>query len=214
VKTLLKLALFGYALFAILESLMPALLGLAQAEAAVFARVGLESASALMFKLGLVMLAIALLDTAYVRFDFARRMMMSRREMNEEVKRREGDPKIRARIRELQREARKRSGALKRVPEADVLITNPRHIAVALRYRRDSMPAPQVIAKGAGELALRMKQLARRHGVPVAENRPLARALFLRAALDAPIPTQNYPAVARVLAWVYALRELRGGAPA
>jgi flagellar biosynthetic protein FlhB len=154
---------------------------------------------------------VALLDFGYVRWDFAKRMMMSRREMREEHKRREGDPKVRARIRELQREMRKRSGALKRVPDADVLITNPQHIAVALRYRPEELPAPRLIAKGAGDLAARMKLLARRHGVPVVENRPLARRLFLRGGLDAAIAQEEYPQVARVLAWVYALRELRAG---
>jgi flagellar biosynthesis protein FlhB len=80
---------------------------------------------------------------------------------------------------------------------------------VALRYRREDAPAPLVIAKGAGELAGRMKILARRRGVPVLENRPLARLLFLRGALDAPIPQAAYPQVARMLAWAYALRETR-----
>jgi flagellar biosynthetic protein FlhB len=208
-KNLLKLALFGYALYAILLDLMPLAVGLAQTHPGAYPRLGLEAVGALMLKLGLVMLAVALLDVGYVRREFAKKMMMSRREMRDEMKRREGDPKVKSRIRELQREMRKRSQALKRVPEADVLITNPTHVAVALRYRREELPAPQVIAKGAGELAARMKRLARRHGVPVVEDRPLARRLFLRGALDAPIPQAEYPRVAQVLAWVYALRDLR-----
>ncbi len=136
--------------------------------------------------------------------------------MKDEVKRREGDPHVRARIRELQREAVKRAKAVKRVPDADVLITNPNHLAIALQYRRERMLAPQVIAKGANALAEEMKAAARRHRVPIVENKALARSLFKQAALDAPIPELHYPVVARLLAWVY--RQRRGapyeGAPA
>jgi len=214
VKSLLKLALFGYAVYAIIEGLLPALLALAQIHPGAYARIGLDTVGALLFKLALVMLVVALLDAGYVRWDFMRRMMMSRRELREEHKRREGDPKVRERMRALHREMRKRAGALKRVPEADVLITNPQHLAVALLYRREDMLAPQVIAKGAGELAQHMKQLARRHGVPVVENRPLARELYRDARLEGAVPQPTYPAVARVLAWAYTLRELRRGAAA
>jgi flagellar biosynthetic protein FlhB len=209
VKNVIKLGLLGYAIYALLDGLMPFLLGLAQTDPRAYARLGLDAAVALLFKLALVMLAIALLDFGYVRWDYGKKMMMSRREMRDEHKRREGDPKVRARIRELQREMRKRSKALRRVPDADVLITNPTHLAVALRYRRETAPAPLVTAKGAGELAGRMKILARRHGVPVLENRSLARLLFLRGELDAPIPQAAYAQVARMLAWAYALRETK-----
>lgn len=211
VKNLLKLAVFGYALYAILADLVPLAVGLAQTDPAAYPRLGLDAVGSLVFKLALVMLAVALLDVGYTRREFMKKMMMSRRELRDEHKRREGDPKVKARIRELQREMRKRSQALKRVPEADVLITNPTHVAVALRYRREEHPAPQLVGKGAGELAARMKRLARRHGVPVVEDRPLARRLFLRGAIDAPIGAAEYPRVARILAWVYALRELRRG---
>jgi flagellar biosynthetic protein FlhB len=209
-KNLIKLGLFAYAIYAILSSLMPLVVGLAQTDPLAYSRIGLDTVVALLFKLALVMLVIALLDMGYVRWDYAKRMMMSRRELREELKRREGDPKIRARIRELQREMRKRAKALRRAPEADVLITNPSHLAVALRYRREEMSAPQVLAKGAGELAARMKHIARRRGVPVLENRPLARELFLHAELDAPIPAAAYAETAKVLAWVYTIRELKG----
>lgn len=213
-KNLVKLALFGYALYAIITSLVPALLALVQIHPGAYARIGLDTVAALLFKLALVMLAVALVDAGYARWEYMRRMMMSRRELREEHKRREGDPKVRERIRALHREMRKRAGSLKRVPEADVLITNPRHLAVALLYRREEMVAPQVIAKGAGELAQHMKALARRHGVPIVENRPLARELYRDARLEGAVPQPAYPAVARVLAWAYTLRELRRGAAA
>ena len=130
-----------------------------------------------------------------------------RREIKDEVKRREGDPQIRAKRRELQKEAVKRAGSLSKVPEADVLITNPTRLAVALKYQRATMIAPQVIAKGAGELAAKMKLVAREHGVPVVENKSLARNLFRKVALEQGIPEVLYPAVAKILVWVFALRE-------
>jgi flagellar biosynthetic protein FlhB len=210
VKSLVKLALLGYALYALLQDLTPLALGLAQTDPHAYARIGLDTVAGLMFKLGLVMLLIALLDLGYVRWDFAKKMMMSRREMKDEHKRREGDPKIRQRMKELHREMRKRAGALSKVPEADVLVTNPQHIAVALLYRKDEMRAPQVIAKGAGDLAAKMRELARRHRVPIVENRRLARALFVKCRLDAAVPDSAFAETARILAWVYALRELQG----
>jgi flagellar biosynthetic protein FlhB len=123
------------------------------------------------------------------------------------VKRREGDPQIRAKIRELQREAAKRAGSLRKVPEADVLITNPTHLSVALAYQRDRMTAPQVIAKGAGELAGRMREVARQHGIPIVENKPLARRLFKSVQIDQPIDQELYPLVARILVRILARRK-------
>jgi flagellar biosynthetic protein FlhB len=104
---------------------------------------------------------------------------------------------------------RKRAGALSKVPEADVLVTNPHHIAVALLYKKGEMRAPQVVAKGAGDLAARMRVLARRHRVPIVENRRLARTLFVKCRLDAGVPESAFAETARILAWVYALRDLR-----
>jgi flagellar biosynthetic protein FlhB len=130
-------------------------------------------------------------------------MKMSRRELKEEVRRREGDPEIRARIRALRKEAAKRGKALQRVPEADVLITNPTHLAVALLYKRGEMSAPQVIAKGSGELAQNMKRVARKHHVPVVENKDLARRLFRQVEIEAAVPESLYPPIAQLLAWVY-----------
>ena len=210
-KGLIKLALLGYALYAILQDLTPLALALAQTDPHAYGRIGLDTVAGLMFKLALVMLFIALIDLAYVRWDYGKRMMMSRREMREEHKRREGDPKIRSRIKELHREMRKRAGALRKVPDADVLVTNPRRIAVALVYRQGEMQAPQVVAKGAGDLAAKMRELARRHGVPIVENRRLARTLFVKCRLDDAVPAAAFAETARVLAWVYAMRELRAG---
>jgi flagellar biosynthetic protein FlhB len=143
---------------------------------------------------------IALLDIGYSRWDYAQKLRMSRREVKDEVKQREGDPRIRARMCELRREMLKRSTSVKRVKDADVLITNPTHFAVALRYRRGADAAPRVVAKGHAELAAAMVAAARRARVPVIRNPALARALFATTDLEREIPESSYADVARILA--------------
>jgi flagellar biosynthetic protein FlhB len=207
VKTLIKLALFAGVLYFAISALLPVLMSLIDRHPVTYPRFIAESANSIALKLLAVMIFIALLDLLYTRHDFAKRMRMSRREIKDEVKRREGDPQIRAKIRELQREAAKRAGSLRKVPEADVLITNPTHLSVALAYQRDRMTAPQVIAKGAGELAGRMREVARQHGIPIVENKPLARRLFKSVQIDQPIDQELYPLVARILVRILARRK-------
>lgn len=161
----------------------------------------------LLERLALALLLIAALDLLFVRWQYRRQMMMSRRELKEEVRRREGDPRIRTRQRELQRENRKQSRSLTRIGDADVLITNPDHVGVALHYEPEQMSAPHVLAKGAGLWVWKMKVLAWRHGVPVRENRPLARQLFRLGAIDRPIPPDAYLEVARLYAALDAQRR-------
>jgi flagellar biosynthesis protein FlhB len=208
-KTVVKLALVAAVLYALLRRELPSLAALemlpVQALPRVMSRELLHVALGILCVLG----ALAAFDLGFVKWDFARRMRMSRRELREEIKRRDGDPKIKAKIRELQREAARRGAALRRVPDADVLVTNPTHLSVALRYRRGTDPAPIVIAKGSGELAMRMRQMAARHRVPTIENRPVAQALFRGVGLQGAILPETYPAVARILLWAYRQRGAR-----
>jgi flagellar biosynthetic protein FlhB len=213
-KNVVKLALFSAAIYFVIRSIMPAMLLLLQTDPVTYGHSTLDHAIDIVFKLAWVLFAIVIADVIYIRWSYFDKLKMSRREVREEVKHREGDPRIRARLRELRREALKRSKALRRLPEADVLITNPTHVAVALLYRRDEMAAPMVIAKGADELAEHMKALARRHRVPIVENRGLARALFARTDVEQRIPDALFAPVARLLVWVYALRDARTGVPA
>lgn len=214
VKTVLKMALLGTVLYAAVSSSLPALLRSLSVAPVAVGRIILPEAGDLLFRMTAALLVVALIDAVYSRWDFARRMRMSRRDVRDEVKRREGDPRVKSRLRELQREALKRAASLGRVKDADVLITNPVHLAVAVRYDRDALDAPLVTAKGAGFLAARMRWMARRHGVPVIENRRLARALFHRVAIDRPVPPEQYSAVARLLVWVYSMRRSVRGVPA
>lgn len=151
------------------------------------------------------MLFLSILDYLYQRWDLNQQMMMTKQEVKEEHKSREGDPLIKARVRRMQREiANKRM--MQDVPKADVIITNPTHIAVALRYGAD-VPAPQVIAKGADLVAEKIKELAKSHRIPVIENKPLARTIYKTLKIGQVIPRELYVAVAEVLSYVYKLKK-------
>ncbi len=148
---------------------------------------------------------VAALDFAYQKFRYRKSLMMTKQEVKQEHKQREGDPLLKARVRSLQREmARKRM--MQEVPKADVIVTNPTHIAVALRYDGEKMAAPRVVAKGADLVAQRIKELARKNGVPLVENVPLARALHKSVKVGGVVPRNLYQAVAEVLAYVYRLK--------
>lgn len=199
-KSVVKLLFFGLVAYAFFAALWPTMPMLATLGATEQARWLGDSGIALLFRLGLALVVVGLLDLAFARWQFSRQMMMSRREMKEEVKRREGDPQIRAKIRQLQRENLKQARSVGRVREADVLITNPEHFAIALRYDRASMSAPVVIAKGTDAWAVRMRAYAGRCAVPVYERKRLARLLFRRAQIDQPIPSEVFVDVARIYA--------------
>lgn len=209
-KSLLKLAFFGTIAVLFFRSLWPALSTLAVQPADQQVRWLADNAVALLFRLLLALLVVAIIDMALTRWLFAKQMMMSTREVKEEVKRREGDPQIRARIRELQREILKQSRSAQRVPEADVLITNPQHLAIALRYDRSRMNAPEIIAKGADAWAQQMRATAARHGIPLLQRRALARKLFRRGALGRAIPAESFVDVAHIYA-ALAQREQADG---
>ncbi len=135
---------------------------------------------------------------------------MSKQEVKDEAKQNEGDPMMKARIRAVGRSLARRQ-MFREVPKADVVITNPTHIAVALKYDPDSFDAPLVIAMGERKIAQRIKEIAKESGVPMVENRPLARALLASARVGTPIPPELYLAVAEVLAWVIGKRGRLGG---
>jgi flagellar biosynthetic protein FlhB len=160
------------------------------------------------------LLLVVVVDVPFQIWDHGRQLRMTKEEVRQELKETEGDPQIKARIRALQREAARRR-MMAEVPKADVVVTNPTHYAVALRYREGAMRAPRVVAKGSLMVAERIVQLARDAEVPVLRAPPLARALFAHAQLGRDIPAPLYAAVAEVLAWVYQLRrfESAGGQP-
>lgn len=153
-----------------------------------------------------VLALLAMADMAYARWEFLKQMRMSKREVKDEHKQREGDPRIKSRLRELRMEWLKKGMTLQRVKDADVLVTNPTHYAVAIAYKRDTMSAPRILAKGSGDMAMRMRELARDNRVPVVENPPLARSLYRLTQPDDHLPEQHYAEVAKILVWVFAAR--------
>jgi flagellar biosynthesis protein FlhB len=199
-KALVKLGCFSAVTSGFFTAIWPTLPNLMSGDALFTVGWFAAAAKTLVFRILLVLAIIGLLDLLWARWQFSRQLMMSRRETKEEIKRREGDPFIRQRIRELQRENLKQARSLRRVRGADVLITNPNHIAVALAYDRATMHAPRIIAMGTDLWAEQMKAKARQHGVTILERRPLAQRLYQLGAIDQPIPPETYLDVAHVYA--------------
>ncbi len=204
-KLLVKGALFCVVLYYVAQSLLPELLG-----AATVSRMALPAAAkGMLMQLGFAVLAVmaiaALFEMWYARRDFARQMRMSKREQKDEYRRREGDPEVRSRRKGIQQELLKKSAALGQVKDADVIIVNPIHYAVALQYRPSVMRAPLVLAMGRGIQAQRICRVARRHGVPVLCRPPLARLLHALGRANSPIPDATQNDVASVYRWVIAL---------
>jgi flagellar biosynthetic protein FlhB len=156
-------------------------------------------------KIGVALLILAILDYAFQRWKHEQDLKMTTQEVREEMRNLEGDPHIIARRKAVQRQlAMERLSTA--VPKADVVVTNPTELAIAIRYEPDEMDAPIVVAKGAGVLAQRIRRLALENGIPIVEKKPLAQALYREVDIGKPIPHQRYAAVAEVLAYVYQLQ--------
>lgn len=160
----------------------------------------------LLIRVGIVLLVIGLVDAVYQKYKYTEELKMTRQEVKQERKDMEGSPELRSRIRRAQYEmARKRM--LQEVPKASVVLVNPTHVAVALRYDAETMESPVVVAKGADQLAEKIREIARAYGVPIIRKPDLARTIYSTVKLDAPIPQTLYVAVAEVLAMIYRLRH-------
>lgn len=206
IKTVLKFVILGWVLYLVVMHLIPKFIMSFYVSPVEIGSILYPAIGSLLFKLVLALAFIALLDLVFSRWDFSRRLRMSRREILDEHKRREGDPRLKSRLRELQREAVKRAKSLGRIKDADVLVTNPTHIAIAIKYDKEIIDAPVVIAKGAGFLAGRMRAIARKHRVPIIENKILARSLFHKVNLEQAVPAEYFGALAKILFWTYSLK--------
>jgi flagellar biosynthetic protein FlhB len=173
----------------------------ARAGAAVLSQATLD----LLLKASAVLVAAGAFDFFRQRRKMGKKLMMTKHEVRQEFKDIEGNPQIKARLRRLQRELMRRR-MMSEVPNATLVVTNPTHYAVALRYQPDKNPAPLVVAKGADFLALRIREVADQHSVPIVENAPLAQALYRGAKIGDEIPADLYKAVAEILAFIYRLR--------
>jgi flagellar biosynthetic protein FlhB len=202
VKAFLKIGLIGLTAWITVSGRTDELLAMMNSNLAGFYPAIGSLASLVMLRVGLVMLALALVDYVYQRWEYAESLKMSKQEVKDEYRQMEGDPLIKARIRRLQQEASRRR-MFAELPKADVVITNPTHLAVALRYDGATMDAPVVVAKGARLMAERIKSIAAEHKIPVMENKPLARALYAGVPVGAQVPSTFFAAIAEVLAFVY-----------
>lgn len=153
------------------------------------------------------LLLVVAIDVPYQLWSHAHKLRMSREDLRQEQKENDGDPQVKAQIRRQQQQMAKRR-MMAEVPKADIIVTNPTHFAVALKYRDQEMRAPRVVAKGADLVALRIRALAEEHKIPILEAAPLTRALYSHTQLGQEIPAALYAAVAEVLAWAYQLRRL------
>ena len=205
-KSLLKIALIAPLMYYTIISEIPILAGLADEPVkAILVHLGLL-ALRVVSKALLILLFLALLDFAFQRFQHERDLRMTQQEVKEELKRTQGDPQIKARIRQVQREVARRR-MMAKVPEAEVVVTNPTEYAIALAYKQGEHAAPMVVAMGQGIIAARIKEIARTANVPIYEDRPLAQILYKLCEIGQMIPPELYEGVASALAFVYRLRE-------
>jgi len=208
-KSIVKIAIIGVVAFTVVRSELPRLTNLQTAAL----WTGITLIASLVMRLlivsALLMLVLAVPDLMFQRRQYKESLKMTKQEVKEERKMYEGDPMIKSRLRRRMRELMSRNMAAN-VPKADVVITNPTHFAVALEWNQGAMPAPMVTAKGADEVALRIRRIAEENGVPVVENKPLARALYAEADIGDIVPEQFYQLIAVVLARVNKLNEARG----
>jgi flagellar biosynthetic protein FlhB len=167
-----------------------------------------STAFGIIFRVCAALGVIAAIDYTYQHWKTSRSLMMTKDEVKEELKYSEGNPQVKARMRRRARRVTQRT-MFADVPKADVVVTNPTHLAIALRYDRKSMRAPRLVAKGSRLNALRIREMAQQHQVPVVENQPLARLLFKYGRVGGEIPAQLYAAVAEILAWVYRVNRYR-----
>lgn len=207
VKSIIKLVLIIAVAYYTLRSEVWKIPYLVQSDAAGTMGVMQLLVTKLLGSIGVSLVVLAAADYFLQKHQLDKQMMMTKQEVKEENKSREGDPLIKARVRKIQRELSNRR-MMEKVPKADVIITNPTHIAIALKYDAN-LPAPQLVAKGADLIAQKIKEIAKEHNIPVVENKPLARTIFKTMKLGQVIPRELFVAVAEVLSYVYKLRKKR-----
>lgn len=205
-KGLLKIAIIVYVIYGELKGRMHEFSRLLDMEPLQSFLYTMDAILSLVTSVGIFFLLISVGDYIYQWWEYEKNLKMSKQEIKEEYKQMEGDPQIRSQIKQRQREMSQRR-MMQEVPTADVIIRNPTHYAVAIRYEAEKSHAPVVVAKGADEVAKRILRIAEEHGVPMQENRILARALYEGVELDKEIPPEFYRAVAEVLAVIYELKQ-------
>ena len=208
-KSLLKIIIVSTVAYLIVKKeiyTLPALIGMDVMQ--IFAFIGEISFKIWLYS-GLVIILLAILDYAFQRWEFENNMMMTKQEVKDESKQREGDPAVKARIRSIQKEMAQ-TRMMEAVPEADAIITNPTRLAIAIKYDAKEMVAPRVLAKGSGYIAEKIRKIAVEKDIPIVEDKPLARNLYKLVGVGEYVPVNLYRAVAEVLAYIYRLKGVHG----
>ncbi|WP_246369696.1 flagellar biosynthesis protein FlhB [Saccharibacillus deserti] len=204
-KSLLKMTVIGFLVYSTLQGQLEAISKMHSMSLENILDFASSVTVTLGIKIGAALLVLGVLDFMYQKYEFEKGIRMSKQDIKDEYKKAEGDPMIKGKIRERQRRMAMQR-MMQDVPTADVIITNPTHYAVALKYDGTQMQAPEVVAKGQDFVALRIREIAKDNGVLIMENKPLARALFAQAEIGDTVPADLFQAVAEVLAYVYKLK--------
>lgn len=210
-KTILKILIAAGAVWFVIEGRLEEYLRLPELPLASIMAFQLTMVAKALVAASAAMIIVAIIDYAWQHYQTEKSMKMTKSEVKDETRQAQGDPEVRKRLlgQMFERSLRRMMGD---VPQADVVVTNPEHISIALRYTRSEMAAPEVVAKGAGFVALKIRTIARECGVPIVENKPLARALYRGVKVGQHVPERLFQAVAEVLAYVYRLDRARGSA--
>ncbi len=210
VKSILKILIVAYIPYATIRDQFPFLMRMVQVEPVPATILVLKLIFSMAIKIIMVLLVLALADWAFQKWRHEENLKMSKDEIKEEYKQREGDPRVKSKIRERQRQA-SRARMMEEVPKATVVVTNPTHIACALKYVAGEDSAPKLIAMGAGLLAQKIKEIAKEHDIPIIENKPLARQMYKMLEIGDEIPQDLYAAVVEILAQVYRMKKRATG---
>jgi flagellar biosynthetic protein FlhB len=207
-KTLFKFLLVGYVAYLFAKKNIPIIFSVAGMEVKAVFPFTKNLIYSLVVKIAFVLGVLAVADYAYQKYDFKKNLRMTKHEIREEMKQMEGDPKIKSQIKQKQRQMAM-SRMMADVPEATVILTNPTHLSIALRYEEQKEDVPIVVAKGADLVAFKIREIAQANDIPLVENKPLARTLFKRSEVGDEVPADLYQAVAEILAIVYRMKRKR-----
>ncbi|MCK5126309.1 MAG: flagellar biosynthesis protein FlhB [candidate division Zixibacteria bacterium] len=213
IRDVIKTVVIAIVAYQTIDGWMPDLITIGDKTAGQYGQILGKLALMLAIKICVVLFILAMFDFAYQRWDFANNQKMTKQEVREEMKDTDGNPQLKSHIKQVQREMAQRR-MMSEIPEADVVVTNPTHYAVALKYDVDTMSAPKVVAKGQRLIAQKIKKIAKEKGIPIVENKPLARSLFKLVDVGAYIPNELFKAVAEVLAYIYRVKSNGGVANA
>lgn len=201
-KNIVKIGVVGFVVFTIVKNKIGSLFALSNLEISLIAMQGKNILFSIFMAVVITYLVIAIIDLTYQRYEHKKSMRMTKQEVKDEFKQTEGNQEVKAKIKEVQRKIAARR-MMEEVPKATVVITNPTHLAVAIRYERKKMPVPILVAKGADLLAERIKEIAKEHRVPLVENKPVAQFLYREVEIGDAVPNELYQAVAEILAVIY-----------